>query len=119
VSLGDRQEINHLEITTLPLRGAKVSSSGWVIVVSDMTSDRENARKIAMARDQEQRRIGKDLHDGLCQQLVSISFAAGNLLENLEDDRLIGYAKRAEEIRRWIGDSIVQTRSLAHGLLGY
>jgi len=109
-------EALHLTVTTLPLRGVKESISGWVLVISDMTARRELEREIAEVSEREQRRIGQDLHDGLCQHLVSVSFAAGTLQADLEQAGLEGPAEAAGEIAGLIGDAIGQARSLSHGL---
>ena len=62
----------------------------------------------------EQRHIGQDLHDGLCQQLVGIEFRNSVLVQQLQD----APAAQAEAAK--IGESIRdvtrQARSLARGL---
>jgi signal transduction histidine kinase len=62
----------------------------------------------------EQRHIGQDLHDGLCQQLIGIEFRNSVLVQQLQDVP----ATRAEAAK--IGESIRdvtrQARSLARGL---
>ena len=106
----------HLEITTLPLRGGISSNSGWLLIISDVTDQKEQERRIADAGEGEQRRIGQDLHDGLCQELVSISFAAGTLQERLENEGQQKHAADVADIAGWIGNTIGQARSIARGL---
>ena len=65
--------------------------------------------------EEEQRRIGQDLHDGLCQQLVGISLLAKALarkLSTVAPDE----AAEATEIADLVSQSIDQTRDLARGL---
>lgn len=72
-------------------------------------------RRIIEARESEQQRIGRDLHDGLCQHLVATAFSASLLQHNLEQDRT-PFARDAAEIVALIKDSITQARDLAKGL---
>jgi PAS domain S-box-containing protein len=62
----------------------------------------------------EQRHIGQDLHDGLCQQLISIEFRNSVLVQKLKN----ASAARAEaaQIGEFIRDVTLQARSLARGL---
>jgi len=70
---------------------------------------------VAEISDREQRRIGQDLHDTLCQQLVSIAFASELLREKLERCKL-AEAAQAGHITEMVNDGITQARHLARGL---
>ena len=72
-------------------------------------------RQIAETSDREQRRLGEDLHDGLCQHLVSIAFAARGLAAKLTD-RSLPEAEDAAEIAELLGVAIAQARDVARGL---
>jgi signal transduction histidine kinase len=61
----------------------------------------------------ERRRIGQDLHDGICQQLAGIEFKLQALAENLPAKT---QAAQAAQIAGHVRAAIAQTRSLAHGL---
>ena len=63
--------------------------------------------------EMERRRIGQDLHDGICQQLAGIEFKLQALAENLPAKI---QAAQAAQIAGHVRDAIAQTRSLAHGL---
>jgi two-component system sensor kinase FixL len=81
----------------------------------DITERRELERQLLEISDREQARIGQDLHDGLCQLLVSATFDC-NMLERhlLENSRA-----EAGEVRRISGlldDAITQARQVARGL---
>lgn len=71
--------------------------------------------RIIEASESEQSRIGQDLHDGLCQNLVATAFSASLLQRSLADNRL-PEASTALEIVGMIDDSITQARNLARGL---
>jgi PAS domain S-box-containing protein len=65
--------------------------------------------------EKEQRRIGQDLHDGLCQQLTGVALIAKALAIKLAD-KAPSEASEAEEIAQLINHAIDQTRDLARGL---
>lgn len=75
----------------------------------------ELEREIVKVSDREQARIGRDLHDGLCQFLAAISFAAGGLRTTLSREAHPA-ASTAGEISQLLRDSIVYARHLARGL---
>ena len=109
-------DLLRLGLTSLPLLGDSRGHSGSVIVISDMTARRELEKQISEVSEREQRRIGQDLHDGVCQHLVGVAFAAGTLQADLENRGMPKPAKAAEEIAKLINDGIGQARNLAHGL---
>ena len=61
--------------------------------------NRELEKTILEISDLEQARIGQDLHDGLCQQLVSAAFSA-NLLQGKLDGRFSIRQSRCQPHRR-------------------
>ena len=62
----------------------------------------------------EQRHIGQDLHDGLCQQLIGIEFRNSVLVQQLQD--VPAARGEAAKIGESIRDVTRQARSLARGL---
>lgn len=79
-------------------------------------ADRKRLEKeILEISDREQRRIGQDLHDGLCQQLAGIELMS-QALEQKIACRSKADAARAGEIARHVREAIRQTRLLARGL---
>lgn len=76
---------------------------------------RELEKNILEISDREQVRLGQDLHDGLCQQLVSAAFSTTMLQQSLCTDPSM--AKRASDhVSEMIDDAITQARNLARGL---
>lgn len=67
------------------------------------------------AREEEQRRIGADLHDGLGQYLTGIACLAAALRDELRADRA-GEAAQADELARLASDAIDLTRGYARCL---
>ncbi|HEY3663797.1 MAG TPA: sensor histidine kinase [Chthoniobacterales bacterium] len=74
-------------------------------------------REIIEISEREQRRIGRDLHDGLCQYLAAVGCAAATLRSDLERQDLTKEAAVAEELAELLQNGVVQTRDLARGLV--
>ncbi len=74
-------------------------------------------REIISITDAERRRIGQDLHDGLCQSLAALSCSATSLRDDLAGLQLPGEAQVAGELADLLSEAVVQTRDLARGLL--
>ncbi|MGI8891257.1 MAG: sensor histidine kinase [Chthoniobacterales bacterium] len=74
-------------------------------------------REIIEISEREQQRIGRDLHDGLCQYLAAVSCAAAALRSDLLRQDLIKEAAVAEELAELMQNGVVQTRDLARGLV--
>ncbi len=67
--------------------------------------------------EREQRRIGRDLHDGLCQYLAATGCAAAALQTDLLRRNLPKEAAVAGELAELLEGGVVQTRDLARGLV--
>ncbi len=65
--------------------------------------------------EREQRRIGHDLHDGLCQHLTATAMAAQVVAQRLAAQSRPESANAAELVRL-IEDGIAMTRDIAHGI---
>ena len=72
-------------------------------------------REIINISEREQERIGRDLHDGVCQYLAAIGFTAAMLNRDLERELPVR-AEKAAEIAYLIQDAAKRTRDLARGL---
>lgn len=66
--------------------------------------------------EQEQRRLGQDLHDGLCQSLSGLAFMARSLTKTLEAQNLLELAAEAARLADLIHQSVEQSRDIAKGL---
>lgn len=84
-------------------------------IARDITERRRLEREILEISNREQRRIGHDLHDGVCQQLAGLAYLADILADRLRE-RSAPEATDAEKIERVINDAIAQTRGVARGL---
>ena len=74
-------------------------------------------REIIDISEREQRRIGRDLHDGLCQYQAALACAAASLNGDLLKKNLVDEARRADELATRLRDAVAQTRDLARGLV--
>lgn len=72
-------------------------------------------QQILEIRDQEQARIGQDLHDGLCQDLVSLAFDA-NALERRLASAGCREAAQARRIADCLDRAISEVRAVSRGL---
>ncbi len=103
-----------LEISTRMVEqgGKHVEVEG---IARDITERKRLEREILEASNREQRRIGHDLHDGVCQQLAAISYLTEVLADDLQEKGDAASAE-AEKIGRLLNETITQTRGVARGL---
>lgn len=83
--------------------------------IRDITERKRLEKEILEVSDREQRRIGYDLHDGLCQHLAAIELKS-QVLEQKLGKCSKAAAARLGEIAKDVRDAIGHTRSLARGL---
>jgi signal transduction histidine kinase len=74
-------------------------------------------REIVNISEAEQRRIGQDLHDGLCQYLAGLTCAASSLRDDLQKLHLNAETNTADELAKLLQEAVVQTRDLARKLV--
>ena len=84
-------------------------------IVRDITERRRLEKEILDAASEEQRRIGRDLHDGLCQQLAGVAFAVEVLSQKLAA-RTAPETAGIQKVGELIDQAITQARDLARGL---
>lgn len=95
-------------------RGRRV---GRVVgTILDLTERRELEREVLEISEREQRRIGHDLHDGLCQELAGIELRSRVLEQRLAVRGLREDSDQAGKLSRLVRETIAHTRSLARGL---
>src|SRR5262249_16247969 len=81
----------------------------------DVTERKYLERELVESTNNERRRVGHELHDGLGQYLAGVAFKAKALEQMLvaEDVR---HAPEARELTALVSNAINQTRSIARGL---
>ncbi len=88
---------------------------GYTGVVRDISQRKKLEKEVLDISTSEQQRIGRDLHDGLGQELTGIALMAGVLATQLESKDL-PEAQTASEIVELVNQAIQHTRALVHGL---
>ena len=103
-----------VEISLSPLEteeGMLISSA-----IRDISERKRLEKTILEISENERRRIGQDLHDGLGQHLTGVAFM-GKVLEERLAESSAPEAAEAAKIVKLVNDSIKMTRDLARGLL--
>jgi PAS domain S-box-containing protein len=103
-----------LEISTRLIgeEARKVEVEG---IARNITERKRLEREILEISNREQRRIGHDLHDGVCQQLAGIAFMTATLADSLQE-KGDSESAQAERISTLLNAAINQTRGVARGL---
>jgi PAS domain S-box-containing protein len=95
-----------------------VSDSGKTTLIletdRDITERRRLEQELLEISSAEQRRIGQDLHDGLCQHLAGIEFRTSVLIDELANSSQVQH--EIAEIGELIREGARQARMLSHGL---
>lgn len=73
-------------------------------------------RQTLAIADREKQRLGRELHDGLCQSLAGIAVLTSALSRSLAANADPGPAAAADEIVRLLNETIGEAHDLAHGL---
>jgi len=92
--------------------GAKVSFCG---IVRDITDQKRCERRVLDVSEREQRRIGHDLHDGLCQELAGMAFLVQSMQQKVETGGAVSAAEAAT-VTRLLQAAVGNARRLSRGL---
>src|SRR5204863_8800760 len=101
--------------TAIAVRESPTTLKHVVMLVEDFTERKELAEGILTAREQEQQRLGQDLHDTICQNLLGIKYRA-SLLEKKLRKRYLLEADDAQLISRSLDQAVQAAYNLAKGL---
>jgi PAS domain S-box-containing protein len=104
-----------LECHYTPTRDASATVTGFLGVATNVTERFRLERQILEISDREQARIGQDIHDGLCQQLVSIGFDTNSLELSLRAQHHSD-AAIAHRIMTQLDEAITESRRVSRGL---
>jgi PAS domain S-box-containing protein len=83
-------------------------------ILATAVSRRQLEEELLDAGGREQRRLGQDLHDGLCQHLIGLQYTTSVFAGKLKKDSAL--RKEAETIAELIRQGTLQARMLARGL---
>ncbi len=91
------------------------SDRNVLVMVRDITTRKRLEGEILEISGREQRRIGQDLHDSLCQQLAGIGFMAKALQRKSSEGQVVDPSDVGEVVTL-IDEAITLTRGFARGL---
>ena len=101
-----------LAVSEVKLEGRTIFTG----LVRDISERRRLEREVLRSAEEERRRIGQDLHDGLGQQLTGIGLIARGLARQLDAEGSPA-ASEAHEIAQFIKEADEFARTLARGLV--
>ena len=81
----------------------------------EITERKRLEKDIINVSENEKKRIGRDLHDGIGQQLAGIGFMS-KTLEHILEEKLPQQAAGASEITKLINEAMDEVRNMAKGL---
>ncbi len=102
-----------IDSTTLPATTSR--KGGHLFLIQDITEKKFLEKALLEASEREQRRIGQELHDHLCQHLLGAAFAAKALAGALDRDQS-EHAPRLHDLARLVNDGVSQVRDISRGL---
>lgn len=106
----------YLRIAAGPLFDSRGEIAGAYESIQDITDRWHLEKEILDIQEREQRRIGGDLHDGLCQQLKSVELMAEAMRRRLSE-KAPDEAETLARLQERVNQAIQQARDLARGLL--
>ncbi len=109
-------ETQYFENRAVPVRDDDGGGTGISISVRNITERKRLEQEILEASGRERQTIGRDLHDGLGQELTGVALMLRGLATRLQrqSPEAVGYVN---EIVGLVNQSIESARSLARGLL--
>ncbi len=95
----------------------QMPKSGLIYATArDITRQKWLEREVIDIADREKERLGRELHDGLCQNLAGISALSATLSRTLAAQSDLASSDAAGEITRLLSEAILEARDMARGL---
>ena len=107
--------VRWIHARAFPVRNEAGETHRIAGIAEDITDRKHLEQQIIEMGDRDLSRLGQDLHDGICQQLVSIAFASDLLRRDLMA-KLPSEAVRVARITALLDNAITQARNLSHTL---
>lgn len=103
---------HYVELTSTSTRTPDNEADRIIVTGTDLTERHHLQQEILRISEEEQARIGHNLHDGIGQTMTGISA----LMEGLESELAGAQRATAARIRQLIQDAILEVRHMSHGL---
>lgn len=104
-----------VDTTIVPFFNEVHKPEQYVSIRTDITERKRLELELLDLSDREQRRIGRDLHDGLGQQLTALELCAHGILDEIKFSAPAS-AESLRNLTRGLREAVTQTRLLSHGL---
>lgn len=104
-----------LSLSAAPLHDARGQCAGLIAIVVDISERKRLEAQILDVLEAEQRRLGRDLHDSLGQQLTGVQLTVSAIAERLAA-KALPEAGHAEGAAALLDAAVREMRSLARGL---
>ncbi|MDF1851023.1 MAG: PAS domain S-box protein [Verrucomicrobiales bacterium] len=91
-------------------------TAGYVFCASDITNEKRLEAELVRISEQEQQRIGQDIHDDLCSQLSGIGCLTKVLEQKLEQEGR-NESELVKKVTEMVADAGVRAREIAKGLV--
>ncbi len=104
-------ETKHVEIF-----GSRITYQGESAIIGtilDITDRRQLQREILRVQEEERRRLGQELHDGIASQLTGATLMLSSLTSKVDEEASI---ERLQEVQEIINGSASDVRRLSRGL---
>ena len=98
------------------LRLFSIEPGEVMVLLRDVTAERQLDRRVLEAIEQEQQRIGRDLHDGVCQTLSGLNL----LLRGISERKRQGEEVSGEQLTllaEFTNQAVTDTRLIVRGLV--
>ena len=95
---------------------SQVAGGVCIAFLRDMSERKRLEQEVIEVSSIEQERIGREIHDGIGQQLTGLSLLAKSIQLRLEDHGLAAEAASVAELRDHLKSTLQHTRLLARGL---
>ena len=98
-----------------PWRDSRKEIVGVIVAVRDITERKRLENEILEISEREQRKFGRDVHDGLGQRLTGLEMLSHGLVQDLER-HAPALVRNAERLNRELRETVTQARLISHSL---